>query len=105
WGAAAFAALCADGTLATAMKQSGKFVVRHTAKFFDAETDPVFEESLVDRQTGRAFFISYTGLVYPVQLGETPRIDAPWSLQEAAGLPRASTLPEYLAWRPGGGRI
>jgi len=105
WGPSAFAALCADGTLATAMKQSGKFVVRHTAKFFDAEMDPVFEESLVDRQTGRAFFISYTGLVYPAQLGETPRIDAPWSLQEAAGLPRASTLPEYLAWRPGGGRI
>ena len=100
-----FASLCADGTLAYASKQGAKFTVRHTAQFFDAENDPVFEESLVDRYTGRAFFISYTGMVYPAQLGDEVRLDAPWSLQEAAGMPRATTQPELLAWRPGGGRF
>jgi methylamine dehydrogenase heavy chain len=105
WGPGSFASLCADGTLAYASKQGGRFVVRHTPQFFDAENDPVFEESLVDRHTGRAFFISYSGLVYPTQLGEETRVDAPWSLQEAAGLPRASTLSEHLAWRPGGNRF
>lgn len=105
WGPASFASLCADGTLAYVSRQKGRFVVRHTPRFFDAENDPVFEESLVDRHTGRAFFISYTGLVYPAQLGEEPRIEEPWSLQEAAGLPRASTEVEHLAWRPGGSRF
>jgi len=105
WGPAGFASLCADGTLATVYRQKGRFVVRHTAPFFDAENDPIFEESIVDRHTGRAFFISFTGLVYPAQLGEEPRIEEPWSLQEAAGLPRASTEPEHLAWRPGGSRF
>lgn len=105
WGSTSFASLCADGTLAYATKQGGKYTVRHTPKFFDAENDPVFEESLVDRQTGRAFFISYTGMVYPAQLGDEVRLDAPWSLQEAAGMPRATTQSEVLAWRPGGGRF
>jgi methylamine dehydrogenase heavy chain len=105
WGPTAFASLCADGTLAYVTKQSGKFVVRHTPRFFDGENDPVFEESLVDRHTGRALFISYAGMVYPAQLGDAVRVSEPWSLQEAAGLPRASLLPEHLAWRPGGGRM
>lgn len=105
WGAAGFASLCADGTLAYVFRQKGRFIVRHTPPFFDAENDPVFEESLVDRHTGRAFFISYTGLVYPAQLGEETRIESPWSLHEAAGLPRASTEAEHLAWRPGGSRF
>lgn len=105
WGPSGFASLCADGTLAYASKQSGKFAVHHSARFFDSEADPIFEESLVDRNTGRAFFISYTGMVYPAQLGDEVKMDAPWSLQEAAGLPRAETLPEHLAWRPGGGRF
>ena len=105
WGPSGFASLCGDGTLAYASKQGSKFTVRHTAQFFDAENDPVFEESLVDRNTGRAFFISYTGMVYPAQLGDDVRLDAPWSLQEAAGMPRATTQSELLAWRPGGGRF
>ena len=105
WGASSFASLCADGSLAYVTKQSGKFAVRHTPRFFDGENDPVFEESLIDRQSGRAFFISYSGIVYPAQLGDEVRMDEPWSLQEAAGLPRASMLPEHLAWRPGGSRL
>jgi methylamine dehydrogenase heavy chain len=105
WGPSGFASLCADGTLAYASKQGTKYTVRHTPKFFDGENDPVFEESLVDRYTGRAFFISYTGMVYPAQLGDEVRLDTPWSLQEAAGMPRASTQSELLAWRPGGSRF
>ena len=105
FGPSGFASLCADGSLAYATKQGKNYSVKHTAPFFDGENDPVFEESLVDRYTGRAFFISYTGMVYPAQLGDDVRLDAPWSLQEAAGMPRATTQSELLAWRPGGGRF
>jgi methylamine dehydrogenase heavy chain len=105
WGGSGFSALCADGTLATAVRKGTKYSVSHTARFFDGENDPVFEESIVDRHTGKAFFISYSGIVYPAQLGESPRIDSPWSLQEAAGQPRASLAAEHLAWRPGGARF
>jgi methylamine dehydrogenase heavy chain len=105
WGDSGFASLCADGTLASAARRGNKYTVTHTKQFFDPEDDPVFEESLVDRQSGQAFFISFTGLVYPTQLGEEPRIDTAWSMQEAAGLPRASTEAEHLAWRPGGARF
>lgn len=105
WGESSFAMLCADGTLATVQRRNGKFAVARSAPFFDAERDPVFEESLVDRQTGRALFISFTGRVYPVQLGDKPEFAAAWSLSEAAGLPAASTTAELLAWRPGGSRL
>jgi methylamine dehydrogenase heavy chain len=104
-GNSRFASLCADGTLATVVRRGSKFAVTHSARFFDPENDPVFEESVVDRQSGQAYFISYTGMVYPVLLGDSPTFDKPWSLQEAAGLPAPSTEPEHLAWRPGGGRI
>ena len=104
-GESGFAALCADGTLANVVRRAGKYSVNHLPRFFDAEHDPVFEESIVDRNTGKAFFISYSGLVYPAQLGENAQIGEPWSLQEAAGLSRAPTGPEDLAWRPGGARI
>jgi methylamine dehydrogenase heavy chain len=105
WGNSGFAALCADGTLTNALRKGSKYSESHVPSFFDAENDPVFEESVVDRQSGKAFFITYSGLVYPAQLGETPRIDSPWSLQEAAGQPRASLSAELLAWRPGGARL
>jgi methylamine dehydrogenase heavy chain len=105
WGESGFSALCADGTLATAVRRGGKYAVSHSAKFFDPEDDPVFEESIVDRHGGKAFFISYSGLIYPAQLGEQPQIQQAWSIQEAAGLPRASTAAEHLAWRPGGSRF
>jgi methylamine dehydrogenase heavy chain len=104
WGDEGFASLCGDGTLATsslsAQGQPGKLA--HSARFFDADSDPIFEESLVDRTSGRAYFLSYTGLIYPAQLSDQPTIEQPWSLQEAAGLPRAGTGVQELAWRPGG---
>jgi methylamine dehydrogenase heavy chain len=105
WGGAGFAMLCGDGTLATVQRRNGRFELSRSAQFFDAERDPVFEESLVDRQTGRALFLSYTGKVYPVKLGDNPEFEPVWTLSEASGLPPASILAEHLAWRPGGSRL
>lgn len=104
WHDDGFAALCGDGSLATGvLSADGRSkALAHSGKFFDPDNDPIFEESVVDRDTGKAFFLSYTGLVYPAQLGEQPTIGRPWSLQAAAGLPAAGTGPQELAWRPGG---
>ena len=104
WGDDGFSALCGDGTIANVpLSATGNAgTITHTAKFFNADTDPLFAESLVDRDTGRAIFISYTGMIYPAQLGERPSLDKPWSLQAAAGFAVASTSMHELAWRPGG---
>jgi len=59
----------------------------------------------VDRATGKALFLSYTGKVWPVTLDEKPVIGSPWSLLEAAGLPAAPLAPEQVSWRPGGSRL
>ena len=107
WGNHGFSALCGDGSIATVpLSASGKAgAITHSAKFFDADTDPIFSDSLVDRSSGRAFFISYTGLIYPAQLGEQPSVDKPWSLQSAAGFAPAGTGLHELAWRPGGENV
>jgi methylamine dehydrogenase heavy chain len=107
WGDNGFSSLCGDGSVATvplsANGQPGR--VTHTRRLFNPDEDPIFSESLVDRSTGRAFFLSYTGLIYPAQLGEHPSIEKPWSLQAAAGLRVAGTGVQELAWRPGGSRM
>jgi methylamine dehydrogenase heavy chain len=106
WGETGFASLCGDGSLATVIiPESGSPTVTHTKPFFDANKDPIFEESLVDRATGKALFISYTGLIYEAQLGATPVIAKPWSIQQAAGFAAAGTGVQELAWRPGGGQF
>ena len=47
-----------------------------TKPFFDANKDPIYEDSFVDRATGKALFLSYTGLVYPATLSAVfPRSD------------------------------
>jgi methylamine dehydrogenase heavy chain len=104
WGDRGFSALCGDGSVATvplsASGHAGR--ITHTAKFFEADRDPIFSESLIDRSTGRAYFLSYTGLIYPAQLGERSSVERPWSLQAAAGFDVATTSMHALAWRPGG---
>lgn len=107
FGPRGFASLCSDGTAAVAVPaaKGNKYAVTRTARFFDAEKDPVFEESPIDRQTGNALFITYTGKVIPVTLGATPVFAEPWSLQQAAGHPLPPTEPELLAWRPGGSKF
>jgi methylamine dehydrogenase heavy chain len=102
WGNSGFSSLCGDGSLATVSVGSGPSKVTHTKPFFDANKDPIFENSVVDPAAGRALFISYTGLVYPAKLGAEPSIEKPWSIQAAAGQPIAGTGADELAWRPGG---
>lgn len=98
-----FATLCADGSAAAVLvDERGRSKMTRTAAFFDGENDPVFEESPVDRQNGRALFISYTGKVYAAELGAEIKVAEPWSLQEAAGLSAATTKPDHMTWRPGG---
>lgn len=106
WGNAGFSSLCGDGSLATVtIPESGPAKVTHTKPFFDANKDPIYEASFVDRATGKALFLSYTGLVYPAKLGAEPSIEKPWSIQEAAGYKPAGTGVQELAWRPGGGQL
>ena len=102
WKAAGFSSLCADGTVATVSAVGTKYTVSHSERFFDAEHDPVFEESIVDRNAEHALFISYTGIVYEAQLGEHFRIVDHWSLQQAAQLAPATTSALEFTWRPGG---
>ncbi len=106
FGEREFASLCGDGSLATVtIPASGPAVVTHTKPFFDANHDPIFEHGFVDRDTGHGLFLSYTGLVYPVQLGAHPVLETPWSIQQAAGYPVAGTGVQELAWRPGGQQL
>ncbi len=106
WGEQGFASLCGDGSLAlVTVPASGAAIVTHTKPFFDANQDPIFENSLVDRVTGKAIFISFTGLVYQTKLGSSAVIDKPWSIQQAAGYAIAGTGVQELAWRPGGRQL
>lgn len=100
-----FASLCADGSLLSVMLDArGRAQATPSPVFFDGENDPVFEESLVERATGQAFFLTYTGLVHQVQLGAEPSFKPAWSVQRAAGLGPATTAPDHKTWRPGGRR-
>ena len=97
-----FSSLCGNGSLATLSNlQSAPSLVR-SEPFFDAQNDPVFEESPNDAATGNALFVTYSGVVHPVKLGVTPAFANAWSLTESAGLGRASLNTGDLAWRPGG---
>jgi methylamine dehydrogenase heavy chain len=105
WGNSTFASLCGDGSLAmVSLDAAGKAAVTHTKPFFDANNDPIYENSFIDRNTGKALFLSYTGLVYQGKLGPDAAIDKPWSIQQAAGFAPAGTGVQELAWRPGGGQ-
>ncbi|WP_293458684.1 amine dehydrogenase large subunit [Phenylobacterium sp.] len=97
-----FSSLCGDGSLATVTLGADGPALTRSKPFFNAEADPVFENSPTDRTTGTTLFVTYTGLVHRVTLGATPTFEAPWSLLEAAGFPAPSTSDRDLAWRPGG---
>lgn len=106
WRQGGFSSLCGDGSLLdVALGKDGKPAISHTKPFFDANEDPVFESSIDDVKSGQALFISYTGKVYPAQLGAGSKIGTPWSLQTAAGQPAATTGVQSLAWRPGGVQV
>ncbi len=106
WGEQGFSSLCGDGSLASVLiPASGPPAISHTKPFFDAANDPIFENSFVDRATGKAVFISYTGLVYEAKLGADTTVSPPWSIQKAAGYTPAGTGVQELAWRPGGSQL
>jgi methylamine dehydrogenase heavy chain len=106
WGEQGFSSLCSDGSLANVtIPESGPAKVTHSKPFFDANNDPIFENSFVDRVSGKAIFLSYTGLVYEAKLGSDSVVEKPWSIQKAAGFPVAGTGVQELAWRPGGGQL
>lgn len=89
------ATLCGDGTLMTiTMKADGSPPARgRSAKFFDADKDPVFITAGND--ANKFFFVSFQGRVYPADLsGETATVGESWSL--------VSTDEQSSGWRPGG---
>lgn len=103
FGTDSFGTICGDGTLGSIQldgKGGGKATT--TKAFFDPDVDPIFENSYVDRTTGEGWMLSFTGKIYPVHLGPVPKVDAPWSIQAAAGMPMAGSGVQELAWRPGG---
>jgi methylamine dehydrogenase heavy chain len=106
WGEQGFSSLCGDGSLASVVvPASGPAKISHTKPFFDAGNDPIFDNGFVDRATGKAIFVSYTGLVYEAKLGAETTVNPPWSIQKAAGYAAAGTGVQELAWRPGGSEM
>lgn len=97
-----FAALCADGSLATVSLAGSKPQVSHSPPFFSGSADPIFDNGVVDTTKGEATFLTYTGMVHQVKLGATPQMTAPWSIQEAAGIRPGETGPLNVGWYPGG---
>jgi methylamine dehydrogenase heavy chain len=76
--------------------------ITRSAPFFNATEDPIFDTSIVDRKTGKATLLSYSGLITPVALGATPKIEASWSLQQAAFMRKGTYTPMDVNWMPGG---
>lgn len=104
YGPRGFASVCGDGTLgAVQVPDSGTAKAVFSKPFFDVNTDPIFESSVIDKTSGEAWFMSYTGKLFPARLGTgAPVIDKPWTITAAAGMPVAGTGVQELAWRPGG---
>jgi methylamine dehydrogenase heavy chain len=103
FGERGFASLCADGSLAVIdVDAQGRYSVHRSNRFFDIMDDPVMDESIGDARSGLAFFITNNGWVHPVHLGDQPRFDKAWSIEQAAGLSPATSKVGSIAWRPGG---
>lgn len=107
FGELGFASICGNGELASIVLDTKLKPTVNRTKVFDSVTDPVFDKVAIDVRGREAFLVSYNGLVYRVTLGAKPQVDAPWSLQTAAGVraPTAADAPGDVAWRPGGSQI
>ena len=87
------ASLCPDGSFAhIVIDPAGEAAIEYGQPFFDAENDPVFEHAAMSRPDHKAFFISYSGWVYPVSLDGAPVVQERWKLQGKG----------EEGWRPGG---
>jgi methylamine dehydrogenase heavy chain len=102
YGPRSFATICGDGTVgAVTVPESGPAAVKFSKPFFDANQDPLFESSVVDKEGDEGWFLTFSGKVFSVRLGASPEVGKPWTLSEAAGLPPSGTGVQELAWRPG----
>lgn len=100
--AGGFSALCGDGTIATVAIAGKAARISHTASFFSATDDPIFDNFTYDRGKAEATFLTYTGMIHQAKIGATPTIGTPWSIQAAAGLRPGETRPLEVNWLPGG---
>jgi methylamine dehydrogenase heavy chain len=91
-----FESICGDGALLTVdFNDLGKATSskRMAKPFFDPEKDPVFSFPTILAKT--AYFVSYHGMVYPVDWSVEPaKPEQPWSL--------VSEQERKNGWRPGG---
>ena len=97
-----FSALCSDGSLATVAIRGTKADITHSAPFFSASDDPIFDNFAYDRKKQESVFLTYTGQIITAKIGATPTIAAPFSIQAAAGIRTGETRPLELNWYPGG---
>jgi methylamine dehydrogenase heavy chain len=97
-----FSALCSDGSLATVAIKGTKSDITHSAPFFSATDDPIFDNFTYDKRKQETTFLTYTGQIFQAKLGATPTIAAPFSIQAAAGIRPGETKPLELNWYPGG---
>jgi methylamine dehydrogenase heavy chain len=97
-----FSALCSDGSLATVAIKGTKGDITHTAPFFDATNDPIFDNFAYDRKKKTCVFLTYTGQIYTAQISATPTVSAPFSIQTAAGVRVGDSKPLDVNWYPGG---
>lgn len=91
-----FASICGDGSVMTTRFDDHAKVTsqKRTAQpFFDVEKDPVF--AVPARVAKQACFVSYHGIVYPVDLAESPA-------KPAESWPLLSAADRQQGWRPGG---
>lgn len=95
-------ALCSDGSLATLALTGPKSEITRSEPFFSATDDPIFDNYITDATKNELVMLSYTGNVYVAKLGAKPVVAAPFSLQEAAGVPKGTTAPNTVDWFPGG---
>ncbi len=96
------ASLCSDGSMATINLTGGKVDITRSEPFFNATEDPIFDNVQYDAAKNSVVMMSYTGLITTAKLGATPKIEASFSIQEAAGLRKGETKPLDLNWYPGG---
>lgn len=100
-----FSALCSDGSMATVDTRGAKPKITHGPSFFQASADPIFSNFVYDKSRKQTTFLSYTGLVYQATMGPVPTVSQPFSLQEAAGVPKGDPKPLAINWLPGGAQV
>lgn len=97
-GTRRFSMICADGSLLTVnFDESGEAQITRGEPFFDAENDPVFEHPGFSVKEGQAYFVSYSGMVYPVDFSDDePEVGEAWSILSD---------DEQGEWWPGGWQL